>query len=227
MSPASFLLSSSLLLSTLTGVRVAVAAPAEAGGEGAAELSAAVQRYYDGAKDLHTRFEQTLTTAMGSKKRASGELWLKKPGRMRWEYLKPEKKLMVADGQVLWVYEPEDEQAFKQELKSSNLPDSVSFLLGEGKLKDQFDVAIEKAPPAGLAQAGELVLRLVPKRASSAYKSLLFVVEPKSGMVNGTVVFDQQGGESRLRFTGTESNKGVEDGKFKFSPPSGTRIIKP
>jgi outer membrane lipoprotein carrier protein len=223
MSRPSFFLVSALVSGLLGGV--AIAAP-EGGGD-ATELTTAVQRYYDGAKDLHTRFEQTLTTAMGSKKRASGELWLKKPGRMRWEYVKPEKKIMVADGQVLWVYEPEDEQAFKQDLKSSNLPDSVSFLLGEGRLKDQFDVSVEKAPPAGLAQASEVVLRLVPRRASSAYKSLLFVVEPKSGAVTATVVFDQQGGQSQLRFTGTESNKGVEDGKFKFSPPSGTRIIKP
>jgi len=186
-----------------------------------------VQRYYDGARDLHAKFEQQLTTAMGTKKRASGELWLKKPGRMRWDYAKPEKKLMVADGQTLWVYEPEDEQAFKQELKSSNLPDSVAFLLGDGKLKDQFDVTLAKDPPAGLAQPGEIVLHLAPKRASGAYKSLLFVVEPKTGVVTGTVVYDQQGGESRLRFTQIESNKGLDDGKFKFTPPAGTRILKP
>ena len=100
--------------------------PSPATTQDAAQLASAVQRYYDGAKDLHARFEQNLTTAMGTKKRASGDLWLKKPGRMRWDYAKPEKKLMVADGQTLWVYEPEDEQAFKQELKSSNLPDSVA-----------------------------------------------------------------------------------------------------
>src|SRR5689334_7559331 len=98
-------------------------AAAQAGEAG--ELVAAVQRYYDGSKDLHARFDQQLTTSMGTKKKASGELWLKKPGRRRWDYQKPEKKLMVADGTTLWVYEPEDEQAFKQELRSSNLPESV------------------------------------------------------------------------------------------------------
>ena len=41
-------------------------------------------------------------------------MWLKKPGRMRWDYEKPEKKLMVSDGSTLWVYEPEDEQAATQ-----------------------------------------------------------------------------------------------------------------
>jgi outer membrane lipoprotein carrier protein len=193
----------------------------------AARMAEAVQRYYDDAKDLHARFEQIITTAMGTKKRAAGEVWLKKPGRMRWDYNKPEKKLMVADGQTLWVYEPEDEQAFKQELRSSNLPDSVAFLLGEGRLKEQFDVSNEATPPVGLAQAGEVVLRLMPRRASSAYKSLLFVVDARSGAVNGTVVFDQQGGESRIRFSGLETNKAPDDAKFKFTPPAGTRVLKP
>jgi outer membrane lipoprotein carrier protein len=206
---------------------VASGGTARAAGDEVGEIVAAVQRYYDGAKDLHARFEQQLTTAMGTKKRAAGELWLKKPGRMRWDYSKPEKKLMVADGQTLWVYEPEDQQAFKQELRGTNLPESVAFLLGEGKLKDQFEITPQKEPPAGLAQPGEIVLHLIPKHASSAYKSLLFVVDPKSGMVNGTVVYDQQGGESRLRFSQVESNKGVEEAKFKFTPPTGTRILKP
>ena len=193
----------------------------------AARMAEAVQRYYDDAKDLHAHFDQTLTTAMGTKKKASGDVWLKKPGRMRWDYAKPEKKLMVADGQNLWVYEPEDEQAFKQELHSSNLPDSVAFLLGQGKLRDQFDVSVEATPPVGLAQGDEVVLRLAPKRATSAYKSLLFVVDSKSGAVTGTVVFDQQGGESRLRFSAIETNRGTDDSKFKFTPPPGTRVLKP
>ena len=193
----------------------------------ATQTAEQVQRYYDAAKELHAHFDQTVMTAMGTKKRASGDVWLKKPGRMRWDYAKPEKKLMVADGQTLWVYEPEDEQAFKQDLRGTNLPDSVAFLLGEGRLRDQFEPSIEKSPPDGVAQPGEVVLRLAPKHATAAYRSLLFIVEPKSGAVNGTVVFDQQGGESRIRFSGIETNKPIEDARFKFTPPAGTRVLKP
>lgn len=202
-----------------------VAGPAAAAD--ATQTAEQVQRYYDAAKELHAHFDQTVVTAMGTKKRASGDVWLKKPGRMRWDYAKPEKKLMVADGQTLWVYEPEDEQAFKQDLRGTNLPDSVAFLLGEGRLRDQFEPTIETAPPAGVVQPGEVVLRLAPKHPTSAYKSLLFIVEPRSGAVNGTIVFDQQGGESRIRFSGIETNKPIEDARFKFTPPPGTRVLKP
>src|SRR5260221_14729845 len=83
-----------------------------------AQVVERMQKVYDGTTDLHARFMQITEGVMG-KRQASGEVWLKKPGKMRWNYEKPEKKLFIADGTTLWVYEPEDEQAFKQALSSS------------------------------------------------------------------------------------------------------------
>jgi outer membrane lipoprotein carrier protein len=193
----------------------------------AQDLAARIQKFYETTKDLHARFEQTMETGVGKKRTATGELWLKKPGRMRWEYQKPERKLMVADGQSLWVYEPEDQQAFRQSLTSSSLPSSVSFLWGQGRLADEFDVAIEKAPPAGVGGEGITVLKLVPKKATAQYRYLLFAVNDKTGMVVETVIFDQQGGTNDMKFRDIELNKNVGDDKFKFTPPVGTRILRP
>ena len=148
---------------------------------------------------------------------------LKKPGKMRWDYVKPEKKLMIADGQTLWVYEPEDEQAFKQDLRGSTLPAQVSFLVGQAKLADEFDATV--VHPAGVGQPGDVLLKLVPRTASASYRYLLFVVEPKTGQVRQTVIYDQQGGTNRLTFSGVETNRGVDDGKFRFTPPAGTKIL--
>jgi outer membrane lipoprotein carrier protein len=186
-------------------------------------LVSKIQKFYDSTKDLHARFDQVLESGIGGKKKASGDVWLKKPGKMRWDYAKPEKKLMLSDGQTLWVYEPEDEQAFKQDLRSSTLPLSVSFLFGQGKLGDEFTIAVAQAD--GIGQPGDTVLKLVPKVATTAYRYLLFVVDPKSGLVRETVIYDQQGGTNRLTFSNVETNRGVEDGKFKFSVPAGTKVI--
>src|SRR5262245_44621181 len=65
---------------------------------GVAEAVARMQKFYESTSDLHAKFEQELVASIGGTKKASGDVWLKKPGRMRWEYAKPEKKLMVADG---------------------------------------------------------------------------------------------------------------------------------
>jgi outer membrane lipoprotein carrier protein len=192
---------------------------------GVAALVARMQKFYENTRDLHARFEQVVSTGTGRKRMATGDVWLKKPGRMRWDYQKPEKKLMVADGETLWIYEPEDQQAFRQSMTTSSLPSSVSFLFGKGRLTDEFEITRENQPD--LARPGEVVLKLVPRQATAQYRYLLFLVDEKTAMVTGTVVYDQQGGQSRLDFQNVEVNRGVGDDKFQFKPPAGTRILQP
>jgi outer membrane lipoprotein carrier protein len=192
--------------------------------ESAASVVARVQKYYDATKDLHARFEQEIASPSRAPQKAGGEVWLKKPGKMRWDYVRPEKKLMVSDGGTLWVYEPEDEQAFKQSLKDNALPAQVSFLLGEGKLAQEFDATFTKLDGIG---ADELALKMVPKTGTAAYRYLVFVVDNKSGQVKRTVIYDQAGGTNRLSFVDVEQNKGVDDSHFKFTPPAGTHVLTP
>jgi outer membrane lipoprotein carrier protein len=214
------LVSLSLLLLTV--------APARA--QNANELVGKIQRYYDATKDLHAKFDQVLESTLGGRpKKASGDVWLKKPGKMRWDYEQPEddKKLMVTDGATLWVYEPDAQQALKQSMKSSTLPAQVSFLIGGAKLADEFDVTVGAAPAGGLGQPGDVVLKLVPKTGTAQYRYLLFAADPKTGAVHATQIIDQQGGTNKLSFSNVEQNKGVPDGKFSFTPPKGTKILSP
>ena len=185
-----------------------------------------VQKLYEGTANLKARFAQTLETAMG-KRQASGVLRLKKPGKMRWDYEKPEKKLFVTDGSILWMYEPEDEQAFRQPLNSSQLPAQVSFLFGKGRLSDEFDITYLDGQKLGAA--GDFVLKLVPKKATAQYKHLVFVVDGKTYMVKETLLFDQQGGSNHIVFSGIETNlkTEIDDSRFAFTPPANTKIINP
>ena len=202
----------------------AVAQAQEKKPESAATVVARVQKYYDATKDLRARFEQQLESPSRAPSKASGEVWLKKPGKMRWDYAKPDKKLMVSDGSTMWVYDPDDEQAYKQDLRGNALPAQVSFLLGEGKLDKEFDASLTKID--GLAP-DELALKMVPKVGTTAYRYLVFVVDGKTGQVKKTIIYGQDGSTNKLSFVDVQQNKGVEDGKFKFSPPSGTHILKP
>jgi outer membrane lipoprotein carrier protein len=185
-----------------------------------------IQKVYERTANLKARFAQTLQSAMG-KRQASGILRLKKPGKMRWDYEKPEKKLFVTDGAMLWMYEPEDEQAFRQPLNSSQLPAQVSFLFGKGRLSDEFDITYLDGQKLG--QPGDLVLKLVPKKATAQYKHLVFVVDPASFMVKETVLYDQQGGTNHIVFSAIETNlkADIDDSRFTFTPPPNTKIINP
>jgi outer membrane lipoprotein carrier protein len=209
-----------LIVAALT----AVAQAQEKKPESAATVVARVQKYYDATKDLRAKFDQQLESPSRAPSQASGEVWLKKPGKMRWDYAKPDKNLIVSDGATMWFYDVEDEQAYKQDLKSSTLPAQVSFLLGEGKLDKEFDASLTKID--GLAP-GEVALKMVPKVGTTAYRYLVFVVDDKSGQVKKTIIYGQDGSTNKLSFADVQQNKGVEDGKFKFAPPAGTHILKP
>jgi len=182
---------------------------------------AEVQKRYDGAADFRARFTQTLTSAaLGRKTSSSGEVTFKKPGRMRWDYEKPEKSSYVTDGGVLWLYEPDDKQAFKQDLKSSQLPAALSFLTGKGKLATEFDITF-----VGNKPGADYVLALSPKTPQAQVKTIQFVVDPRTFDVRESVITDAQGNVNDLTFADIRVNTRVPDALFKFTPPAGTRVI--
>jgi outer membrane lipoprotein carrier protein len=209
-------------------ISILAATPATpAAGPSRLELAAVVdkvQKRYDGAADFRARFTQTLTSvAMGRKTNSAGAVMFKKPGRMRWDYDKPEKATYVSDGGLLWLYEPEDQQAFKQKLESSQLPAALAFLTGKGKLTTEFDITpVEKS---AYGTPGDYLLSLSPKVAEPQVKSILFVVDPKTFDVRESVITDGQGNTNDLTFADIKTNTHLPETQFHFTPPPGVRVI--
>jgi outer membrane lipoprotein carrier protein len=183
-----------------------------------------MQKRYDQAKDFHARFSQNYSRAVvGRATLSTGTITFKKPGRMRWDYEKPEPRMFLSNGQVLWLYEPSEKQAFKQDLKTSQLPAALAFLMGKGKITDEFDVTFAKDAKQG--RPGDFRLALAPKQPQSAYKSILFVVDPKEFLVRESVLVDSQGNTNHFTFDGLEVNSKIADSVFKWTPPAGVRVV--
>ncbi len=183
-----------------------------------------VQKKYDGAADFHARFNQTLNSAAFKRQTSlTGEVLLKKPGRMRWNYQTPDPKMYLADGDMLWLYEPDDKQAFKQDLKSSQLPAALAFLTGKGKLATEFEISFAKDPRVG--GPGDYVLSLSPRQPQSQVKSLIFVVDARTFQVRESMITDPQGNTNDLLFSDIKMNTHLPDATFRWTPPAGTRVI--
>ncbi len=183
-----------------------------------------MQKRYDEAKDFHARFTQNYSRAVvGRATVSTGTITFKKPGRMRWDYDKPEPRMFLSDGKVLWLYESAEKQAFKQELKTSQLPAALAFLMGKGKITDEFEVSFAKDKSRG--RPGDHRLALSPKQPQSAYKSILFIVDPKEFLVRESVLVDAQGNTNHFVFDGLAVNTKVADSVFKWSPPAGVRVV--
>lgn len=201
---------------------------ADAGELSATDVAKRVQAFYSETKDYQASFTQTYhDLAAGSKKVNLGKIYFKKPGKMRWDYMnsdnpKKREKLYVSDGSSFWVYEEEFKQVFKRCLEDSQLPTSLSFLMGEGDLLEEFNVSY-----AETSTPKEPRLRLVPKEPTSKYKELQFTVDPDTYQVTQTTIYDPYGNKNVIDFEHARVNKNLPDKGFDFKVPKGARVLNP
>ena len=98
--------------------------------EKVAEVVRRLQARYDSTKDFTADFTQTVEAAtLGQPLESSGQVFFKRPGRMRWEFAAPEKQTIVADGQTLWVYQPEHHQVLKAPFRAAFQSATVTGLV--------------------------------------------------------------------------------------------------
>ncbi len=174
----------------------------------------AVQAYYDAAKTYSAAFTQDYVTVDGIKKESSGVVWFKKPGLMRWDYEKPEARFLISDGNFFWSWEPVYRQYCKQDLAKSQLPTALTFLSGQGRIDDDFNVDVEKV------DGSRVTLRLTPKQSSLAYTKIIFEMLMPSAKVYRVTIYDAMGNTNRITFKSPEINAALDDASFKFVPPA-------
>jgi outer membrane lipoprotein carrier protein len=191
----------------------------------AAQLAQALQVKYDSIKDFSADFVHTYQGGVLRKHVTErGQVLIKKPGRMRWEYQSPEKKLFVSDGIKVYSYVPEDNQVIVSAVPEGDRAGApVLFLAGKGNLTRDFTAEIVDVP-AGFPPQTRAV-KLVPKVPQPDYDSLILVVDQPSLMLRGIVTIDAQGGQSAISFANLKENVGTPDKVFTFSMPRGAEVI--
>jgi outer membrane lipoprotein carrier protein len=182
-----------------------------------------LQTRYDTTKDFTADFTQAVEAAtLGKALESSGQVFFKRPGRMRWEFLEPEKQTIVADGQTLWVYQPEHNQVLKTPFRAAfQSATPVSFLFGVGELSKDFDPSLVTSPGAGIIR-----LKLVPKQEREI-GVLVLDVDPQTYDIAAAEVTDPLGNVTRLKFSNLKRDVGLADSKFAFTTPPGTDVVEP
>ena len=190
------------------------------------EIIGKVQTFYQDTKKLSADFRQEFTnTTFGKTSNSDGKLYIAKPGKMRWDYAKPERKYFISDGTTLWVYEEAARQAFEKTLKDEILPVAVTFLYGKGDLRAEFTASLD---PGKYGAPDDLVVKLVPKKPEAQYKALWLIVDPNDFHVKESVILEATENLNHFTFLNVKQNAQakVEEKHFKFVPPSGVKVIK-
>jgi outer membrane lipoprotein carrier protein len=187
-----------------------------------AELAAAVQARYETVKDFSATFTQTYEGGVLRRKaREQGTVSVKKPGRMRWDYTSPEKKLFVSDGKTMFMYFPADRQVMRNPVPAEDEATSaVLFLMGKGNVTRDFSASYVDSPDENV-----YALRLEPRRRQAEYDWLELTVDRKTLQIRKLTAGDAQGGRSTFEFSNFKENTGLADKMFQFSIPRGTEVL--
>ncbi len=198
--------------------------PAAAPQEMAADVKALVERmqgFYEKTQDFTARFQQDYTyQAFKRKQTSTGTVAFKKPGLMRWEYLKPSARTFVLSNDKVYAYDPAAMTLTKGTFDSSQLSASVTFLWGKGKLADEFQIA-----KVACKDCQGTLLELTPKKPDPRFKLIRLEVDPKTAQVRRSIVIDPDGSQNAITFLDMKTNTGLTDAAFKLAPPANTQVI--
>ncbi|HLW85853.1 MAG TPA: outer membrane lipoprotein chaperone LolA, partial [Candidatus Sulfotelmatobacter sp.] len=187
-------------------------------------LAAAIDQHYDHLHSLQAQFTEVYRGS-GIERTESGTLWLKKPGKMRWEYRSPREKLFVSDGKDAWFYVPGDRQARKTSArKLEDIRSPLAFLLGKTKLEKELQ-ALSLAPDIAPLDPENVVLRGVPRALADRVAEVLLEIAPDKRIAR-IVINEVDGSVTEYRLSEQRENEQISDSRFQFRPPAGTETIE-
>jgi outer membrane lipoprotein carrier protein len=197
----------------------AVAAPAP----DVRAIAQAVDNRYNQLRSLQAEFSE-IYRGTDTERTESGTLWLKKPGKMRWEYHSPQEKLFLSDGKDAWFYLPKDRQARRIPVRQlDDLRSPLAFLLGKARLEKELQ-GLSIAPDVSPLTPGNVVLRGVPKALSGRVSQVMLEITPDPHIAR-IIVEEVDGSETEYRFSAQKENVEISGEHFRFEPPPGVEVI--
>jgi len=203
-------------------------APAPRAGQPAPSLDDAlkgVESAYGKLNDLKAEFDQTaFNKSLNQSIPAQGTVYLKKGGKLRWEYADPTPQQIVSDGKTVWIYTPALSQVNVGPAPEALAGPAGSFLTGLGKIREHFAVRfLNPAEPRD--RDGNLVLDLTPKQPLPTMTRLILSFDPRSWDVRRAVMYDQFENTVTMQFKKTVVNSGLADSLFTFVAPKGVATV--
>jgi len=174
-----------------------------------------VEDRYNKIQTLQVKFTES-TTSRGRTRSDSGTLYLRKKGKMRWEYASG--TLFVSDAKFIYSYYPEEHRAEKISMKESDdMKAPLAFLLGEVNFERDFGEYHSKP------QDGSALITALPKSDKFPYTEVTFLIAPDS-TIRRLEVKLQTNDVMVFTFEGEKKNPLLTDALFQFTPPKGVEL---
>ena len=173
------------------------------------------------AKTGRANFTQVVTSPDGAKKKtSSGSFEFARPNRFRFAYAKPFEQWIVGDGQKVWLYDLDLQQASVRPMDKA-LGATPAALLAGGTLDKDFELrALPSAQGLDWVQA-------TPREKDDNASLQALRVGFKGKTLAAIELVDGFGQRSLLSFTDVATNVALAAEIFRFVPPTGVDVLTP
>ena len=180
-----------------------------------------IQYFYENTKSIKADFIQETVFLDKSKEIRTGKVWIKKPGKFRWEYQTPEKFLIISDGFQIFIYYPEEKEVLiypSGKVISSQL--ALGFMSGRGNIKkdlklESFEILNEK----------EWKISFFPVSKDTYIEKIVLTVNLDTGEVKEFYFINTSGEKVRIIFKNLEYNLDLKNNIFTFIPPKNSKVL--
>ncbi|MFO8072856.1 MAG: outer membrane lipoprotein carrier protein LolA [Polyangia bacterium] len=180
----------------------------------------------DGAFSFEADFTQELIHPLGNPTGPMrGRVQLRRGDRLRLDYRKPRRRLVVSDGEIVRAWDPENRTVIETRSARSPIHAAFRFALAAGG-SDDFTARL-LGGPGDPARGGPAVLELIPLRESPLVERVLVTLVPDCPPVRRVVLIDRAGCAVRITFFEARLDAGIGHRRFVFEPPPGARVVRP
>ena len=184
-----------------------------------------LQGFLSQLQTLQADFQQVLLDEKGeAQDETSGQVYLSRPGRFRWDYKLPHPQLIVADGNQVWLYDVELSQVTVRTQATALADTPAALLSSTAPVEDSFEVK-----ELGEREDGSVWLLLTPRSngaGSTGNFDGISVGFSGEGELQAMELKDSFGQTTRILFNAIERNPELSTELFRFTPPPGVDVIE-
>ena len=179
-----------------------------------------VEQRYNRAQTLKLTFSESYSGTRRPTQTESGTLWLRKPGRMRWDYVNPPGKFFLSDGKHLYLFTPDDRKVEKSALRDSeDMRAPLAFLLGKLNFYKEFR-KFDLRPEGAFTW-----ISAEPNSDALPYLKVEFLVSSDS-QIHRVRVTAQDHSVITYIFEQEQINPTLNAALFQFHAPPGSQVIE-
>lgn len=152
-----------------------------------------------------------------------GQVFIRRPNRMRWEYSTPEKQIFLLKDNNFWLYFPEDKQLIKNAAQSEVLESEVLGLLsGNFSLSERYRIEFNPFPSD---RKNVYQLRLQPGEEGQ-FSYILLEIDRQTWLITKAVFFEPAGGKLEYHFSRMVTGRKIPEEIFDLRLPPDCEIIE-